>query len=186
MSGDDGRVGGTPNRDQDERRERARSSVPPHLPPAHERDPGDAWVYGPDGTKFWGRFGAAGLLCWHREVGVLLQHRAEWSHNGGTWALPGGARREGESALAAALREADEEAGVPPHAVTEIFESVLDLGFWSYTTVAVEVHEFFEPVVGDFESLELRWVSLSEVESLALHPAFASAWPALRSQLEAL
>jgi len=115
---------------------------------------------------------------------VLLQHRAEWSHNGGTWALPGGARREGESALDAALREADEEAGVPPGLVTELFESVFDLGYWSYTTVAVEARELFEPVMGDFESLELRWVALSEVENLALHPAFASAWPDLRQRLE--
>ncbi len=177
---------GTSNPQRDDRLERARSTVPPHLPPEHLRDPGDAWVYAPDGTKFWGRFGAAGLLCWHRESGVLLQHRAQWSHNGGTWALPGGARRENETALAAALREADEEAGVPPQLVTELFESVMDLGFWSYTTVAVEATEFFEPVVGDFESLDLRWVALSEVEKLELHPAFATAWPSLRQRLENL
>jgi 8-oxo-dGTP diphosphatase len=169
---------------EQERRERAASAVPPHMPPPHERDPGDAWVYAPDGvTKFWGRFGAAGLLVWHRESGVLLQHRAEWSHNGGTWALPGGARREHESALEGALREADEEAGVPPELVVPLFESVVDLGFWSYTTVAVEATSFFEPVVADFESLELRWVPLDQVDALPLHPAFAEAWPGLRARL---
>ena len=167
------------------RRERAASAVPPHLPPAHLRDPGDAWVYSPDGAvKYWGTFGAAGLLVWHREAGILLQHRAEWSHNGGTWALPGGARRQHESALDAALREADEEAGVPPEVIIPLFESVFDAGFWSYTTVVVEASEFFEPIVADFESLELRWVPIDEVENLPLHPGFAGSWPTLRERLK--
>ena len=38
------------------------SDQPPPLPPDGVRDPGDAWVYGPEGEKFWGRYGAAGLL----------------------------------------------------------------------------------------------------------------------------
>ena len=102
------------------------------------RDSGDAWVYGPDGTKFWGRFGAAGLLVWHRSLGVLLQHRIGWSHFGGTWGLPGGARKAGESAQDAAYREAHEEAGVPPTLLRVMTSSVLDLGYWSYTTVVAE------------------------------------------------
>ena len=84
----------------------------PPLPPEHLRDPGDAWVEGPNGSRYWGRFGAAGLLVVDRERGVLLQHRAGWSHFGGTWGLPGGARKLGESAVDGALREAGEEAGV--------------------------------------------------------------------------
>ena len=176
--------GASPSNEQ-ERRERATSFVPPHLPPEHLRDPGDAMVYSPDGkVKYWGRFGAAGLLVWHRESGILLQHRAEWSHNGGTWALPGGARRQGESAHDAALREADEEAGVPAEILTPLFESVFDAGFWTYTTVAVEAREFFTPVVADLESIELRWVPLDEVESLKLHPGFAGSWPSLRERLK--
>lgn len=172
-------------REEQERRERASSSVPPHLPPEHLRDPGDAMVYSPDGTvKYWGRFGAAGLLVWHRQSGVLLQHRAEWSHNGGTWALPGGARRLGESAHDAALREADEEAGVPAELLIPLFESVFDAGFWTYTTVAVETREYFTPIVADLESIELRWVPIDEVQDLPLHPGFAGSWPELRAQLK--
>ena len=156
------------------------SQPPPLLGP---RDPGDAWVYGPDGEKFWGRFGAAGLLVWHREGGILLQHRVGWSHFGGTWGLPGGARKQGETAEAGALREANEEAGVPASVVSVLFTSVLDLGFWSYTTVAVEASERFEPVIGDAESVALRWVPVDEVDSLPLHPGFAASWPALRRRL---
>jgi 8-oxo-dGTP diphosphatase len=144
---------------------------------------GDTWVYGPDGRKFWGRFGAAGLLVHHRELGVLLQHRAVWSHHGDTWGLPGGARHENETALEAALREAGEEAGVPADLVTVQFCSVVDLGFWSYTTVVVLAIEAFEPVISDGESIALRWVPTDEVEALALHPGFAASWPGLRLRL---
>jgi len=147
------------------------------------RDAGDAWVYGPDGQKFWGRFGAAGLLVWHETHGILLQHRVGWSHFGGTWGIPGGALKQGETAHAAALREANEEAGVPADCVTLIFTSVVDLEFWSYTTVVVQASELFEPVMGDAESQELRWVALDAVELLPLHPGFEAAWPGLRQQL---
>jgi len=156
---------------------------PPPLPPGVTRDPGDAWVYGPDGEKFWGRYGAAGLLIWNREAGILLQHRVGWSHFGGTWGLPGGARKQGETAEAGALREANEEAGVPARLVSTLFTSVLDLGYWSYTTVVVEASERFEPIIGDAESIALRWVPVDEVNELPLHPGFAASWPSLRSRL---
>ncbi|MES2172270.1 MAG: NUDIX domain-containing protein [Actinomycetota bacterium] len=159
------------------------SDTPPPLPPLGIRDPGDAWVFGPNGEKFWGRFGASGLLVWHRELGVLLQHRIGWSHFGGTWALPGGARKQGESAVDAAMREAEEEATVPRDKLRVIETSVLDLGYWSYTTVVAEALEAFEPVIADHESADLRWVPVHEVADMPLHPGFAASWPDLRNAL---
>ncbi len=141
---------------------------------------------GPDGQRFWGRFGAAGLLVHDLRRGILLQHRADWSHFGGTWGLPGGARHAGESAVDGALREAAEEAAVPPDAVHVLFESVLDLGFWSYTTVVGQAVRPFEPHMADVESIELRWVPVDEVSALPLHPGFAASWPQLRARLTAL
>jgi len=143
-------------------------------------------VEGPDGQRFWGRFGAAGLLVHDLRRGILLQHRADWSHFGGTWGLPGGARHAGESAVDGALREAAEEAAVPPDAVHVLFESVLDLGFWSYTTVVGQAVRPFEPHMADVESIELRWVPVDEVSALPLHPGFAASWPQLRARLTAL
>lgn len=151
----------------------------PHGP----RDPGDAWVVAPTGEKYWGRFGAAGLLSLDPRRGVLLQHRVSWSHFGDTWALPGGARHKNESALDGALRESGEEAGVPADAVRARFESVLDLGIWSYSTLVADVTVPFEPVISDPESVALEWVAVDRVDSLPLHPGFASAWPALRTAL---
>jgi 8-oxo-dGTP pyrophosphatase MutT (NUDIX family) len=115
---------------------------------------------------------------------VLMQHRVGWSHFGGTWGLPGGARKQGETAQQGALREAAEEAGVPPELLLIEFESVLDLGFWSYTTVVARSREWFEPIIADAESLELRWVPFADVAQLPLHPGFADSWSALRARIE--
>ncbi|WP_025156787.1 NUDIX hydrolase [Leifsonia aquatica] len=147
---------------------------------------GDAWVEGPNGERFWGRYGAAGLLVHDLRRGILLQHRADWSHFGGTWGLPGGARHEGETAVEGALREAAEEASVPPDAVQVLFESVLDLGFWSYTTVVAQALRPFDAHMADVESIELRWVPVDAVAELPLHPGFGDSWPELRSRLSAL
>ena len=151
--------------------------------PLGPRDPGDAWVVAPDGAKYWGRFGAAGLLAIDPEQGVLLQHRVSWSHFGDTWALPGGARHEGESATDGALREAAEEAGVPDAAIRPRFVSVFDLGYWSYTTLVGDVVTPFEPQITDPESLELAWVPAAEVQDRPLHPGFASSWEGLEPLL---
>jgi 8-oxo-dGTP pyrophosphatase MutT (NUDIX family) len=136
------------------------------------------------GERYWGRYGAAGLLAVDPKRGVLLQHRVSWSHFGGTWALPGGALHEGESALDGALREAQEEAGIPDGAVRARFASVLDLGIWSYTTVVADVIETFEPVISDPESVALEWVPIAEVDALPLHPGFSDSWRTLRELLD--
>ncbi|GAA1515420.1 8-oxo-dGTP pyrophosphatase MutT (NUDIX family) [Agromyces terreus] len=144
---------------------------------------GDGWVEGPDGARYWGRYGAAGLLAVSPEHEVLLQHRAVWSHFGGTWGMPGGARHEDETPIEAAVREAGEEAGVPAGALTVRFTSVLDLGYWSYTTVVADAAHRFEPAVSDPESIAVAWIAIDEVAALPLHPRFAEAWPGLRDRL---
>lgn len=151
----------------------------PHGP----RDPADAWATGPAG-RFWGLAGAAGLLVIDRRRGVLLQHRVSWSDHGGTWGLPGGARRTGEDAVSAAVREAGEEAGVPGDAVVVTGLHRFDVGYWSYTTVLTEAIREFEPVIGDVESEELAWVALDEVTALPLHPGVERMWPQWRARVE--
>ncbi len=155
----------------------------PPGPPPGPRDPGDAWAVGPDGTKAWGRFGAAGLLVDDGHGRVLLQHRVEWSHHGGTWGIPGGARHQGEDAVTGALRESAEEAGVPEDGVDLRHTAVLDLGFWTYTTVVGRASRPFDPVIADRESLALSWIPLDQVLDLPLHPGFGASWPALRDAI---
>jgi 8-oxo-dGTP pyrophosphatase MutT (NUDIX family) len=150
------------------------------------RNPGDAWVTAADGGRYWGRFGAAGLLAHDRSLdAILLQHRVTWSDHGDTWGIPGGARHEGEAAIAGAIRESQEEAGVPDDAVTPRYTHVLDRGGWTYTTLIADVATPFEPRITDPESHALAWVPLDEVERLPLHPAFAASWQLLRPLLSA-
>ncbi|MBF6523246.1 NUDIX hydrolase [Nocardia farcinica] len=150
------------------------------------RGDGDGWSEGPDGLRHWGKYGAAGLLLRAPLAGggsaVLLQHRAPWSHQGGTWALPGGAKDSHESSVHAAVREAWEEAGIDPTAVRVRAERVTAsaLSGWTYTTVVADTDQTLR-TSRDRESLELAWVPEDEVTDRPLHPGFAAAWPALRA-----
>ncbi|MCQ9352520.1 NUDIX domain-containing protein [Corynebacterium sp. 153RC1] len=135
------------------------------------------WVVGPDGKKRWGKYGAAGLLL-VADGHVLLQHRAAWTADGGTWALPGGALEFGETAVEAACREAYEEAQVRDFRV--VGERVTAVhGSWTYTTVIAVADHLLETVANE-ESLELKWVAVEDVASYPLLEAFAKAWPELQ------
>lgn len=141
---------------------------------------GDGWVRCVQGHRHWGRYGAAGLLLGHAGA-VLLAHRVWWSHHGGTWGIPGGARDRGESAVTAALREAREETGLDPRAVTVLGESTDDHGDWSYVTVRARLDAGGSPpplVPVDGEATELAWVPVEEVAQRTLHPGFAHWWAA--------
>jgi 8-oxo-dGTP diphosphatase len=137
---------------------------------------GDGWVRCDLGHRHWGRYGAAGLLVLADEH-VLLAHRVGWSHHGGTWGIPGGARDSAETARDAALREAAEETGLDRAAVVVTGESTDDHGGWSYTTVHASLSTSpptLRPMDG--EATELVWVPLAEVGDYPLHPGFADFW----------
>ena len=149
---------------------------------------GNGWVLDDAGQRHWGRFGAAGLLVVDRRGPhgpvVLLQHRAAWTADGGTWGIPGGARDSHEDAVAAALREAHEETGLPAEAVRVAGDPLVDdRGGWSYTSVLAELVADVTLVV-ESESEALAWVGLDEVDHRLLHPGFAQTWPVLRARLD--
>lgn len=144
---------------------------------------GDGFVRCSCGNVHWGTNGAAGLLLSDPERGVLLQRRAWWVHHGRTWALPGGALRNAETAEQAAMREAEEEADVPAHAVRLTAISVVDHGTWRYTTVLASVRRAVDARAANAESTGMRWVPPHEVEHYPLHRDFARAWPTLRAHV---
>lgn len=115
---------------------------------------------------------------------MLLQHRAPWSHQGGTWGLPGGARDSHETAEQAAVREAHEEAGLDADQMTVqttvVTAEILGHGgpCWTYTTVIAHAGQMLA-TVPNRESSELRWVAVDEVSELPLHPGFADSWAKL-------
>lgn len=155
------------------------------------RGDGDGFVVS-NGRHYWGLHGAAGLLLRaprpDGSAAVLLQHRAPWSHQGGTWALPGGARDSHETVEQAALREAHEEAGLSEDQMsvwtTVVTATVSDAAGarWSYTTVVADAPAQLA-TMPNRESSELRWVAVDDVAGLPLHPGFAASWA---DQLHAL
>ena len=139
---------------------------------------GNGWARCALGHRHWGRYGAAGVLITDG-ARVMLQHRAAWTHEGGTWAVPGGARDSHEDAVTAALREAAEEAALDPAGIVPLGEWVDDHGGWAYTTVVAHALGELAPRAANAESVEVRWWPIGEVPTLQLHAGFANAWPRL-------
>lgn len=133
---------------------------------------GNGWVECGCGSRHWGRNGAAGLFL-VVDGHALLQLRPGWAHQGGTWAIPGGARDSHESVVDAALREAQEETALDPGLVTVSGIHRVEHGDWRYDTVLATAPDR-PPVQPHAESVELRWVPLGDIGSLDLHPGFAA------------
>jgi 8-oxo-dGTP diphosphatase len=133
---------------------------------------GDGFLTLADGSVRWGLFGAAGVLVRAGER-VFVAQRSLHCHNGGTWAIPGGALDLDESPLEGALREFAEEIGVVLDAfeVTEIHED--DHGGWSYWTIVLDVPDAFAPPEQlHWETAATAWVTVDELVELELFPAF--------------
>ena len=148
------------------------------------REDGDmSWATCAHGHAHWGRRGAAGLLL--ADGGrVLLQLRARWAHQGGTWSIPGGARERGETALQAALREAREEMAIDRRNVDVRSSYVASCGGWKYETV-LAVPAGPVRLAHGAESDAHVWATADDVAELPLHPAFRAAWDAPDGELRA-
>jgi len=129
-----------------------------------------------------GRFGAAGLLLRApRPDGtpaVLLQHRAVWSHQGGTWSLPGGARDSHETAEETAFVSArrgrpDGRPAVGARRVVTAEVAGIGGMQWTYTTVVADAGELLHTV--PTAKAPSCAGSAERGAELPLHPAFAPA-----------
>ncbi|HYZ55303.1 MAG TPA: NUDIX domain-containing protein [Streptosporangiaceae bacterium] len=150
-----------------------------------------AWLLCPARGRHWGVRGAAGLLPFATAssgLRVLLALRSYGTHQGGTWGTLGGAIEDGETPWHAALREAAEEADGLDLAGAEAagsqrFECRCG---WTYTTFPVRLAEDAALAVrSGWESSELRWVPLRDVDGYRLHPGLAQSWPELLKLIEA-
>jgi 8-oxo-dGTP diphosphatase len=147
---------------------------------------GDGFITLADGSRRWGRFGAAGVLLRHRGADgdwYFLALRSAFTHKGGTWALPGGAIDRHETPEQAAVREFVEEIGVALDAyeIAHVYED--DHGGWSYWTVVVDVTDRFErPLSLNWETEDARWVRHEDLDELPLFDAFAATVATLREQ----
>ncbi|MBP3222672.1 MAG: septum formation inhibitor Maf [Actinomycetaceae bacterium] len=190
----------------------------PHIPFLHERHK-HGTHHGADGflvcsctKKHWGLNGAAGICPVRIHNGkpqVLLQLRAAWSHGGQSWAIPGGALNWEETPLEGALREVEEEIGIPrehftplpyhdnsytttaPHDnhgtihVTHSYGTgthIYEHEEWSYTTFVMQCADNEHMRLNE-ESVTTQWVDIDRPLPTPLHPAFAAAWPHIKHMI---
>ena len=141
---------------------------------------GDGFMLCDCGREHWGLHGAAGLLLVRTDLHpphVLLQLRAGWTHGGGTWAVPGGARDSHEDIVTAAIREAREEVGVDSTRMEVRHVFADDHGSWRYDTVIAFTKDDAGVYAANHESAETRLVPLDDVATFDLHPGLGANWP---------
>lgn len=96
--------------------------------------------------------------------------------------------------MAAALRELAEETAITLVEPVELLtEHLDDHGGWSYRTYVIAAPvSTSDRAELQWETTQLRWLGLAEVDRLAavsrhgLHPGFARTWPGLRARIQAL
>lgn len=144
-----------------------------------------------NGHRHWGQSGAAGGLVvapGPTEPQLLLTLRSAQVHQGNTWSVPGGAIDVGDSdPHAAACREIHEELGLDVSALPVVGWHTFECGGWTYSTVLLAAAVVVPLAADGWETEEVRWFEVSDVDLLAdreaLHPGFAASWPALRQQV---
>lgn len=164
------------------------------VPKENVHQPGDGWVICDCGRRHWGHNGAAGVLLARRDEAtgrvthVVMQHRALWSAEGGTWGIPGGAISDGESAIEGALRESFEEANITSQDIDVVGAYCESHGNWRYTTVFAfeKPGHCVNPCAHDDESMEIKWVPIDDVPKLKLLTAMRTDWPSFRARLDSL
>lgn len=120
---------------------------------------------GRGGNKYWGKKGAGIFFTdGHR---VLLLKRSEKGDQEDTWGLPGGKAEYGESAIANAIREAEEECGTVKGKRFDSLES--QDGHHHWTTFFFKVDKPFECKISD-EHKDWKWVRFDELDKYDLHP----------------
>ncbi|GAA2137408.1 NUDIX domain-containing protein [Actinomadura napierensis] len=151
---------------------------------------GDGWAECDQGHTHWGRFGAAGLLAYHRDADgrmwILLQQRAWWGLGGGTWGMFGGATHSHEDGVTGALRETAEECTLDTTLVRVRGTRVEDHGGWAFTSVIGALDEKVDVKPASRETRRAEWVRLEEVDDRKLFAPFERSWPLLREGMKGL
>lgn len=100
---------------------------------------------------------------------VLLLKRAGDDTNAGTWGLPGGKGKEGESEIMNATREAREETGLDQIPGSRVDSVVNTNGHQKFTAFIYRVSKPFEVSLSD-EHSAYEWVSFKKLDKTDLHP----------------
>ena len=124
---------------------------------------------------------AAGAIIFAEDTGrFLLQQRANYISEGGTWNLIGGGIDPGESIEEAVFREIAEEAGHELSGKLHLLH-IYKRDKFKYYSFLLPVPIEFDPVPNR-EAQDYRWVTLDELPS-PLHYGFSEILPKLRKYL---
>lgn len=123
-------------------------------------------------------------------VQLLIARRHATAVRGGLWEFPGGKIEPGEAAVAAALREVEEEVGLGAAEVLGPPRGIVVVAHTDPTVVrekSVRLHAFLVEVRADAHaralgSGEVRWIGVAELESFEWPPANAAINEAIRSE----
>jgi DNA polymerase III epsilon subunit-like protein/ADP-ribose pyrophosphatase YjhB (NUDIX family)/autonomous glycyl radical cofactor GrcA len=173
------------------------SLKPPVLPffaPMGSEDAkdGDGYYFAKSGKRYWGRWGAEGVLLRKQgaggEVQYLLGKRADWiSSGGGKWAYPGGAHgtqfnaeRGGTTGRAEILEELGVELSHPlvkgRETTALTYENPIEPD-WTYRTVIIDASDdnVKQVQISDNETSEVGWFTADQIKEMnsqgMLHPS---------------
>ncbi|KAI2613764.1 uncharacterized protein GGS25DRAFT_516627 [Hypoxylon fragiforme] len=142
----------------------------------------DDWITCQEGHKHFGRYNAAGVLIYQRnlqtgDIEVLLGQRAQGTDLPGTWSTIGGALDKDEEPEDGAFRELLEETGLERTHFGITAWTTADHGNWLYFTFCVEHKgdlDLTKIKLDTNEITALGWFSRQALDDpkLPLHPGF--------------
>lgn len=107
---------------------------------------------------------------------ILLMKRAGEGEHIGTWALPGGKAKDGETEIGNAIREVKEETGLNSIPGYRFDSASNKEGTHKFTTFFYRVTKPFDVTLSS-EHSEFKWVDVDKVESMDLHPKVRKSMP---------
>lgn len=124
---------------------------------------------GSGGTKVKGHIGSG--IFFTDGKSVLLLKRSDSGDHAGTWALPGGTAKTGESPINTAIREVKEETGldsIPGYRIETIDSKN---GRQTFTVFIYRTNKKFD-VSLSHEHTDWSWVDFDSLQGKNLHPKF--------------
>lgn len=130
---------------------------------------------GENGSKVAGKR-SAGIVFTDGHALLLLKRSGDCPHTG-TWAIPGGKAKDGETDIGNAVRETLEETGLGSLPGYRFDSFVSHDGRKRFTAFLYRVPETFEDLSLSDEHSDWQWVQFDDLDDFSLHPRFKENLP---------
>ncbi len=114
---------------------------------------------------------------------ILLMKKAGEGENIGTWGIPGGKAKSGETEIGNAIRETKEETGLDTIPGTRFDQISNRSGQTKFTAFFYLVPKTFDIDLST-EHSEFEWVRLDDMKEFTLHPKLKENLPEYRRKIE--